>query len=292
MIEIYLLEQFDAVARCGTLSKAAEELHISQPALTRSMKKLEDALGVALFHRDKTRISLNETGRFAATLARSLLEQNAAMRERIVAFDRSLHSIVLGACAPYPILELMPLLQSHYGGMSITSELSNDAALCAGLKTERYQLAILHENTADSEIYCQRYLDEQLYIAVPETHRLAQRSTVSFRDLDGERFLVQAHVGFWMDVCRAHMPKTNFLIQSDADALAELVEGTDYPAFSSDRMIESGRAKALRVNIPIEDADAHATYYLACRSENRKKYASLFSAVRGMVLQGESFRPG
>ena len=44
LIESYLLEQFESVARCGTLLKASEELHISQPSLSRSMKKLEDVL--------------------------------------------------------------------------------------------------------------------------------------------------------------------------------------------------------------------------------------------------------
>ena len=44
MIEIYLLEQFAAFARCGTLLKASEELHITQPTLSRSMKKLEEEM--------------------------------------------------------------------------------------------------------------------------------------------------------------------------------------------------------------------------------------------------------
>ena len=46
MIEIYLLEQLAAVAEHGTLIKAAEALYLSQPALSRSMKKLETQLGV------------------------------------------------------------------------------------------------------------------------------------------------------------------------------------------------------------------------------------------------------
>ena len=51
MIEIYLLEQLEAFARCGTLSAAAEELHLSQPALTRSMKKLEQLISwTAIIH--------------------------------------------------------------------------------------------------------------------------------------------------------------------------------------------------------------------------------------------------
>ena len=47
MIEIHLLEQLAAFADSGTLSEAAERLHTSQPALTRSMKKLESDLGVS-----------------------------------------------------------------------------------------------------------------------------------------------------------------------------------------------------------------------------------------------------
>ena len=46
MVEIFLLEQFVAFAQCGTLSRAAVQLHISQPALSRSMKKLEDLFGI------------------------------------------------------------------------------------------------------------------------------------------------------------------------------------------------------------------------------------------------------
>lgn len=47
MIELYLLEQLAAFSRRGTLSGAAEELHISQPALSQSMKKLEEGFGCA-----------------------------------------------------------------------------------------------------------------------------------------------------------------------------------------------------------------------------------------------------
>ena len=57
MIEIYLLEQLCAFAECGTLSAAAEKLHISQPALSRSMKKIEDVCGVELFERNNSKIS-------------------------------------------------------------------------------------------------------------------------------------------------------------------------------------------------------------------------------------------
>ena len=59
MIETYLLENLVAFGDYGTLSEAAEKLHVSQPSLTRSMQKLEDEIGVPLFERTKNRISLN-----------------------------------------------------------------------------------------------------------------------------------------------------------------------------------------------------------------------------------------
>ena len=71
MIENYLLEQFVGFAEHGTLLKASEELHISQPSLSRSMKKLEEEFGVSLFHRENSKIALNETGKVAAECQKS-----------------------------------------------------------------------------------------------------------------------------------------------------------------------------------------------------------------------------
>lgn len=62
MIELYELRQFAAFAGCGTLSDAAKLLHLSQPALSRNMKKLEEELGVTLFTRTKTGWSSMKTG--------------------------------------------------------------------------------------------------------------------------------------------------------------------------------------------------------------------------------------
>ena len=65
MFELYQLEQLLAVSECRTLSQAAEQLHLSQSALSRSMQRLEAELQVNLFTRQKNRIELNECGRMA-----------------------------------------------------------------------------------------------------------------------------------------------------------------------------------------------------------------------------------
>ena len=59
MIDTQQLEQLISIAEEGTLSKAAERLHLSQPAISRSMQRLENDLGVTLFDRQKNKIALN-----------------------------------------------------------------------------------------------------------------------------------------------------------------------------------------------------------------------------------------
>ena len=73
MLDLLELEQLAAFAEYGTLSKAAQELHISQPTLTRTMKRLGEEFGVPLFVRGKNKIELNETGAEAAACAKRML---------------------------------------------------------------------------------------------------------------------------------------------------------------------------------------------------------------------------
>ena len=75
MIEFYQLEQLVTIAKEGTLSKAAEVLLISQPALTRSIQRLEDDLNIKLFDRKKNKITLNDNGKLAVELFEKLLNE-------------------------------------------------------------------------------------------------------------------------------------------------------------------------------------------------------------------------
>lgn len=108
MIEIYLLEHLQAFYEYGTLSEAARYLKIAQPSLSRSMKKLEELLGVELFERQKNRILLNDTGKLAAEYAQRILETEKEMERQIRLFDRSLHTIKSEAAAPARCLSFCP----------------------------------------------------------------------------------------------------------------------------------------------------------------------------------------
>mgnify|MGYP002466704838 CR=1 FL=1 len=87
MFDLYQLEQLLMIAERGTLSGAAEQQHLSQSALSRSMQRLEREIGVPLFLRRKNRIELNENGRLAVEYAKKILDQTHDMVAGIFIFN-------------------------------------------------------------------------------------------------------------------------------------------------------------------------------------------------------------
>lgn len=72
-MELRLLKYFWTIAEEGTISQAAEVLHITQPTLSRQLKELEDELGTALFFREKRKMVLTEAGRFLKSRSEEII---------------------------------------------------------------------------------------------------------------------------------------------------------------------------------------------------------------------------
>ncbi|MBQ3579070.1 MAG: hypothetical protein II974_10465, partial [Firmicutes bacterium] len=144
-----------------------------------------------------------------------------------------------------------------------------------------------HALPEDKSIFCQRYMDERIYISIDRDHPIARQESVTFEQLKGLRILVSEGIGFWMNICKEHLDPSDLLIQHNMDALTELVEASSLPVFNSDRMIDKGDELPGRVSVPISDDDAVATYWLACLAPDQRKYRSVFNAVRSYALRHE-----
>ena len=282
MIEIYLLEQLDAFARLGTLSKASEELHLTQPSLTRSMQKLEELIGVPMFERTKNKLSLNENGMIAAEYARRILVEENRMVDHLRALDRSTRTISVGAVAPGPLIEFVPSLSALFPDMSIASEVKTEDELLEGLENSIYQFVILTHQVEDVNLICERYGDEQLFVSLPKKHRLSKKKKLSFRELNGESILMLSEVGVWDKLVRKNMPNSSFLIQNDQNALGELIEASNLPNFATDITIRAyenmqipSRNLSDRVLIPISDESATMDFYIVANKDLPSRYKSI-----------------
>ncbi len=275
MFELYQLEQLLAVAECGTLSNAADRLHISQPALSRSMQRLEAELKVPLFLRQKNRVELNENGRLAVEYAQQIVGQSRSMISRIQAFDRSQRTILIGSCAPVPLWEIPPVLSGLYPDMTISSEIRENGVLLQGLRDNVYQLIVLPFPVEESGITCVKYGEEHLFFSLPPAHPLSGRKALYMKDLNGETMLLRNRLGFWRDIADRKMPDTRFLEQEDI-AFEELVRSSALPNFVTDVVLRREGNPTNRVNIPILDEEANVTYYCLCKTSGQTDLGAFF----------------
>ena len=281
MIELEQLRQLVAFAECGTLSRAAEALHISQPSLSRTMQALEEELEAALFTRQKNRIILNEVGQVAVEHARQVLAAAEGLVRRVQLEERTGRSVALGSCAPVPIQDLRPLLQELYDGVAVAPELnSSDDALVDGLRQGRYQIVVTHEPPPqDKELFCFPYREEHLSLLVPVDHPLARLTVIRAADLAHQNLLLYSEIGFWTEVCREKLPEAHFLFMNEWDAFGELVGLGAFPSFVTDAFTP-GQPLENKVVIPIEDEDFQAVYYFLCLEKDWEKFRELITRLQ------------
>ncbi len=268
MLDLSELKQLTAFADMGTLSLAAEKLHISQPTITRTMQHLEEVFGVALFVRGKNRIMLNDTGIIAVEQARQLLSASDNALKAVREFDRSLHTITVSSCAPAPLWYVLPALSLSYPDMTIASSIKSVPAVCQDLDSDTCQLAILPHETQYGHYINIPFLKENLSVCVPSSHDLAKQSSVVFSELNGYNFLLNSEIGFWDEMCRLRIPASRFLVQTDQFEYEELVRESSLPCFTTNLVEDSHSLLAERIKIPVTDPEANVTYYLTCHSKS------------------------
>lgn len=279
MIELRLLEQLAAFYEHGTLSAAAEVLLISQPTLTRSMKQLEDELGIKLFIRGKNHLSLTETGIRAAEYARQVLSLAEDFETKIKAYDRSLHTISIGYCAPVPQLVMMPLINNIFSGMTISSDMRSDEKFEENLLQGIYQLAVTHYEPENEKLFSKKCGSENLYMSFSQGSPLAFYPQLYLKDLDGLSILLLSQIGFWANVHREKTPNSKYLLQIEESSFNELAAHSEYPTFTSSYFINRNETMPGRINVKLADLECTTDYYLVCLNSEKKKYEKLFNIV-------------
>jgi DNA-binding transcriptional LysR family regulator len=121
MITYEELQQLVAFSETGTLAEVAQRFHISQPSITRNMKKLEKEFGVSLFHRTKNSVSFTDTGWLAAREASATIKQMDDMIQRVRNYDQALHTVSLGSCAAVPVTALNRQIMSSFPESTIVT---------------------------------------------------------------------------------------------------------------------------------------------------------------------------
>jgi DNA-binding transcriptional LysR family regulator len=191
-MEFHQLRYFVAAAETQSMTRAAERLHVSQPALSRQIALLEEEIGVLLFQRLKQRITLTDAGRFFLAKTRQLLcDAETATQQVRERFNGERKTLRLGFIGPFLDDLVAPAVrefqQRHPKSQVSLYDLPPSAQI-QRLRANELDAAIL-ANIDESErtrFSVQQLSKHRMAVVVPAEHRLAHRKAVKLGELSSE----------------------------------------------------------------------------------------------------------
>lgn len=263
------LEQLIVFKEQGTLSKAAEVLLISQPALTRSMQKLEEELNIPLFERQKNKLTLTETGEYVVEEGRKLLLHVDTFQEKITQHHLRKMIFIGGVCAPGVAFELENRIGKTRFEQQFQLSQEEDAALKEGLFNHSYDFVVTDFPVEDERVYAEPYFKEVLNLSLPVHHPLASRNVVQLEDFKGLTMLLRTRLGIW-DRFIKQLKETTFIHQDNDETFVQLAEASDLPVFTTNITMEYGVSSFYRKHIPIDAPFTEVTFYINVLHDNRE----------------------
>ncbi|MEP2716031.1 LysR family transcriptional regulator [Pseudophaeobacter sp.] len=284
-------EYICAVAHHGSLSNAAQALHVSQPALSTALARIEDHLGQALFVRRRgAPLTLTPQGREFAREAQSLIEQAARLEDPEGA-RAAQQNLVIGCfadLAPFILAPALRSLRQALPDLVTTTRTASFTSLTEGLLQGEIDLAVTYDLGLDAGFERQVIGHRAPQALVPPSHPLAQSKSVSLAQLAAEPLVLSQEglsvqhmltlfksLGFTPRI--AHRAASLEVLRS----LAANGEGIGI-SYSAPALSHSYDGKALS-RVPISDPEAPEPVVLVCHG--RPKDDSCLARARAVLLE-------
>lgn len=189
-MELLQLKYFQVVARYEHMTKAANDLHISQPSLSKVIYRLEEELGVPLFDRQGRNIKLNPFGRaFLKRVGRIFIELEDGKRELLDmnGLEQGRISLALTNLALFPAV--FEGFFEKYPNVRFRQVLASTEEMRRQLEDGTIDLCVSSPPIDGVGIICTPIITEEFFLAVPKGHKFSGRDSIDLREAAGESFL-------------------------------------------------------------------------------------------------------
>ncbi len=188
------LKVFESVARHLSYSRAAEELHLSQPAVSMQIKQLEENVSLPLFEQMGKRISLTEAGHELNHYSRAISQQLADMEvalDELKGMERGKLNISVVTTANYFAPHLLAKFCQRYSGVTVSLNVSNRETVLKQLADNVIDLAIMGQPPENQDIDSESFMENPLVVIAPPDHQLCSAQKIPVKRLAKEIFLVR-----------------------------------------------------------------------------------------------------
>ncbi len=282
------IRAFDAVAREGSFSRAAEALGLTQPALTIQVKALEEAYGVKLLERYRRSVRLTEVGERLFRMSRRYASIEEQMREVLIGSAELEHGkLSLTADGPHIAMGLFARFLARHPGIELSVAMGNTRFVREQLLERRTDLAILPAVDRHPRIHATPLWRHTAVVIVAGDHPWASRGTVALADLDGQAMVVREEGSNTRRVTAAALARAGVrprvvLELGSREAVCEAVgAGLGFGIIWELEARSSTRFRTL----PLHDAEITSTDYIAClKSEKmRRAIRAFFQVAAGIT---------
>ncbi|MFY9779867.1 MAG: LysR family transcriptional regulator [Candidatus Baltobacteraceae bacterium] len=188
------LETFRKLAELGNFSRAAEALHVTQPAVTQQVQALQEHFEVRLVDIVKRRPVLTDAGRFLAARAAALLGGVEALERDMREFAAAeLGTLRLGATltiGAYLLPQLLAAFRQEHPAIRVEVQVANTAAMTQLVRGGEIGLALVEGAVEGDDLESLPFAGDELVLVVPAAgHRFSRRRTVALRELEDLDFV-------------------------------------------------------------------------------------------------------
>lgn len=189
-MELLQLKYFQTVARLEHMTKAAEELRIAQPSLSKTIARLEKDVGVPLFDRQGRTITLNSFGKvFLKRVERAFHELSEGKREIKDLAESHQNSITLAVSIPRILPELLGSFLNKHPNVHFQQFLESTSSMKRQLEDMEIDFCISSVPIEGPEIIWEPLITEELFLVVPSGHPLADRGSIHLHEVKDQPFI-------------------------------------------------------------------------------------------------------
>ena len=274
MIETRMLHQVVILAEARSYANAAKMLHLSQPALSRSIQQLESKIGQRLFDRNGRQIQLTETGLLFVNRARELLARGDDLEREVSLLDATRGGQLTIGAGPYASeLIVKPVLKTLLSGrpdFRIQVGINNWLNLVQLLRLGEFSLVIaeLSELTGEPDLEIRPLTPQQGYFLVRTDHPLLKRPKTTVKDVLQFPLAMASKIPsrvmgpFLRDLPKSSLKPHLALITDNLDIIREVISGTDIIGVFALSQVEAELEKRKLAVIPCTVDWLHSQYGL------------------------------
>lgn len=188
------LRVFESVARNLSYTKASQELHLSQPAVSMQVRQLEDEVGLPLFEKLRKQISLTEAGRELYHYSRSIdraLQEMEEVVEALKGVSRGRLSVAVASTVNYFAPRLLAAFHQRFPGIGLHLDVTNRERLVQQLQANSVDLVLMGQPPDGVDVESEAFMENPLVVVAPSGHPLAGARRVGLPRLSEEVFVMR-----------------------------------------------------------------------------------------------------